>query len=160
MKVSSHKNSAPRQPLSIADIVARVRSCRSLPPPHKEARTPGRSITKRVGKTASLSTTSDVRRGTENQRRYWYGGKRQPAKIVLPGELDQLLQYAENGRYAERNRVLVLLSFKAGLRACEIAGLKREMVLGSDAAVSDQILLAKGITKGGRGRTIHMHAQL
>lgn len=55
---------------------------------------------------------------------------------------------------------MVLLSFKAGLRACEIAGLKWEMVVGSDASVSHQILLAQGITKGGRGRTIPMHGQL
>ena len=108
----------------------------------------------------SPSPTADVRRGTENQRRYWNGGKRQPAKTVLPAEVDLLLQYAENRRYAERNRVIVLLSFKAGMRACEISGLKWEMVLGSDSAVGDQILLAQGITKGGRGRTIPMHAQL
>jgi integrase/recombinase XerD len=55
---------------------------------------------------------------------------------------------------------MALLSFKAGLRACEISGLKWEMVLGSDGAVSEQILLAQGITKGGRGRTIPMHGQL
>src|SRR5689334_8170767 len=59
-------------------------------------------------------------RGTENQRRYWKGGKRQPAKTVLPAEVDLLLQFAEKRRYAERNRVIVLLSFKAGLRACDI----------------------------------------
>jgi integrase/recombinase XerD len=105
-------------------------------------------------------TPGDAKRGTENQRRYWKGGKRQPAKTVLPAEVDQLLQYAEKRRYAERNKVMVLLSFKAGLRACEIAGLKWEMVLGSDGAVGDQVLLAQGITKGGRGRTIPMHAQL
>jgi integrase/recombinase XerD len=99
-------------------------------------------------------------RGTENQRRYWKGGKRQPAKTVLPAEVDLLLQYAENRRHAERNGVIVLLSFKAGMRACEISGLKWEMVLGSDGAVGGQILLAQGITKGGRGRTIPMHAQL
>lgn len=99
-------------------------------------------------------------RGTENQRRYWNGGKRQPAKTVLPTEVDLLLQYAENRRYAERNRVIVLLSFKAGLRACEISGLRWKMVLVSDGSVGDQIVLAQGITKGGRGRTIPMHAQL
>jgi integrase/recombinase XerD len=74
--------------------------------------------------------------------------------------LDALLDFAKNRRYADRNRVMVLLSFKAGLRACEIAGLKWEMILGSDSAVGDQILLAQGITKGGRGRTIPMHGQL
>jgi integrase/recombinase XerD len=34
------------------------------------------------------------------------------------------------------------------------------MVLGSDGAVSKQIMLAQGITKGGRGRTVPMHGQL
>lgn len=55
---------------------------------------------------------------------------------------------------------MVLLSFKAGMRACEISGLKWEMVVGSNGGIADQILLAQGITKGGRGRTIPMHAQL
>jgi integrase len=154
------RNSTPDQLLSIADVVARVRSRRSLPPPCKEARAPEPSETKPRDRKVRRSVTSDVQRGTENQRRYWKGGKRQPAKTVLPAEVDLLVQYAESRRYAERNRVIVLLSFKAGMRACEISGLKWEMVLGSDGAVGDQISLAQGITKGGRGRTIPMHAQL
>ena len=159
MNRTSHENSSPDQLLSIADVVARVRSRRSLPPPRKETEAP-----EPAGQTNSMnvspSPSGDSLRGTENQRRYWKGGKRQPAKTVLPAEVDLLLQYAENRRYAERNRVIVLLSFKAGMRACEISGLKWEMVLGSDGGVGDQILLAQGITKGGRGRTIPMHAQL
>jgi integrase len=148
---SFHENSSPDQLLSIADIVARVGSHRLLTAP-KISGPPNRKV--------SPSSSGDALRGTENQRRYWKGGERQPAKTVLPAEVDRLLQYAENRRYAERNRVIVLLSFKAGLRACEISGLRWEMVLGSDSSVCDQILLAQGITKGGRGRTIPMHAQL
>lgn len=160
MNRSHQEDSIPDQLLSIADVVARVRSRRSLQPPHDQPPAAEPSIREvRSGK-VSISPTGEVVRGTENQRRYWQGGKRQPAKTVLPTELESLLQYVENGRYAERNKVMVLLSFKAGMRACEIAGLKWEMVLGSDTAVSDQILLAQGITKGGRGRTIPMHAQL
>lgn len=128
---------------------------------------PSRKETQKLGPDVSkdalqhaVSPAIKGERGTENQRRYWRGGKRQPAKTVLPAEVGLLLQYAEKRRYAERNRVMVLLSFKAGLRACEIAGLKWEMVLGSDGAVGDQIVLAQGITKGGRGRTIPMHYQL
>lgn len=153
------ENSSPDQPLSIADVLARVRSRRfgSLPRQETEGLDPGVSK-KALQKAVSPSLKGE--QGTENQRRYWKGGKRQPAKTVLPAELQSLLRYADNGRYAERNCVMVLLSFKAGLRACEIAGLKWEMVLGSDGAVSDQILLAQGITKGGRGRTIPMHLQL
>lgn len=156
---TSRENRSPEQ-LSIADIVACVRSCRSLPPPPKEPEATARSRTGLCNEEVGPPGTSEAGRGTENQRRYWQGGKRQPAKTVLPAEVDLLLQYAENRRYAERDRVIVLLSFKAGLRACEISGLRWEMVLGSDGAISDQILLAQGITKGGRGRTIPMHSQL
>ena len=55
---------------------------------------------------------------------------------------------------------MVLLSFKAGLRACEIAGLEWPMVLGSDGRVTDQITLARGIAKKGSGRLIPMHRKL
>jgi integrase/recombinase XerD len=127
-------------------------------PRREETQAPERGDDRLANVDASRS--GDTLRGTENQRRYWKGGKRQPAKTVLPAEVDLLLQYAEKRRYAERNRVIVLLSFKAGMRACEISGLKWEMVLGSDGGVGNQILLAQGITKGGRGRTIPMHAQL
>jgi integrase/recombinase XerD len=131
-----------------------------LPPPPEEPQAQERNVTDERNWQVAPSAESDTRLGTENQRRYWNGGKRQPAKVVLPAEVDLLVQYAEKRRYAERNRVMVLLSFKAGLRACEIAGLKWEMVLGSDGGVGDQILLAQGITKGGRRRTIPMHPQL
>lgn len=154
------ENRSPDQPLSVADILARVRSPRPLASSCKEHQAPAWNETKLGDSEDNRSPASDASRGTEIQRRYWTGGKRQPAKTVLPAELASLLHYAEGRRYAERNRVIVLLSFKAGLRACEIAGLKWEMVLGSDARVGDQILLAQGITKGGRGRTIPMHGQL
>jgi integrase/recombinase XerD len=131
-----------------------------LPPLRKEAQAPAPEIRGATDKEVTPPAPGVGLRGTENQRRYWRGGKRQPAKTVLPAEVDLLLQYAEKRRYAERNRVIVLLSFKAGLRACEISGLRWEMLLGSDGGVGDQILLAQGITKGGRGRTIPMHDQL
>lgn len=159
MNRSSRENNSPDRLLSIADIVARLRSRRSQTAPRKEPQEIGRRGNKEALQEA-VSIAEIGQRGTDNQRRYWKGGKRQPAKTVLPAEVDLLLQYAQKRRHAERNRVLVLLSFKAGLRACEISGLKWEMVLGSDGAVSEQILLAQGITKGGRGRTIPMHGQL
>jgi integrase/recombinase XerD len=143
----------------MADVVSRVRSRRLGHMPRKESQ----ELDARVSEDApqkAVSPSVKAERGTENQRRYWKGGKRQPAKTVLPAEVESLLQYAESRRYAERNKVMVLLSFKAGLRACEIAGLKWEMVLRSNGSISDQLLLAQGITKGGRGRSIPMHAQL
>ena len=47
----------------------------------------------------------------------------QPAKILGGGEVRRVLGVALRRRYPDRNRVIVLLSVKAGLRACEIARL-------------------------------------
>lgn len=71
-----------------------------------------------------------------------------------------LLAHIRNQRYPERARVIILLSFKAGLRACEIAGLEWTMVLGSDQRVTDQITIAKGIAKYGSGRLVPIHNEL
>ena len=49
--------------------------------------------------------------------------KSQPAKVLAPMDLRRLLATVAKGRYGVRNRVVVLLSVKAGLRACEIANL-------------------------------------
>ena len=50
------------------------------------------------------------------------------AKIISDAELRRLLGLIHRGRYAARDRVMVLLSVKAGLRACEIAGLTWAMI--------------------------------
>lgn len=154
------RNSVADQSFGLAGVVARVRSQISLLRQPENTQPPERSVKARSNRNVSPLAPASAARGTEGQRRYWKGGKRQPAKVVLPAELASVLQYAESRRYADRDRVMVLLSFKAGLRACEIAGLRWKMVLGSDAAVSVQIVLSQGITKGGRGRTIPMHCQL
>ena len=43
------------------------------------------------------------------------------AKIVSPATLRRMLAYARKTRQPKRDAVIVLLSVKAGLRACEIA---------------------------------------
>lgn len=43
------------------------------------------------------------------------------AKILSDQDIAQLLTYCRGQRHADRNRVMVLLSVKAGLRAGEIA---------------------------------------
>ena len=55
------------------------------------------------------------------------------AKILAPRDAADLLAFADCSRHPLRNRVIVLLSAKVGLRAGEIAGLTWDMVL--DAAV-------------------------
>ena len=50
------------------------------------------------------------------------------AKILSDANIDDLLLFAETTRQPARNKVMVLLSAKAGLRAGEIAHLTWEMV--------------------------------
>jgi integrase/recombinase XerD len=46
------------------------------------------------------------------------------AKIVSAATLQRIVAYAQRTRQPQRDAVIVLLSVKAGLRACEIAGLQ------------------------------------
>jgi len=55
---------------------------------------------------------------------------------------------------------MILLSFKAGLRACEMSGLDWSMVLASNGKISDQLAIAKTIAKRGSGRRIPLHRDL
>jgi integrase len=51
------------------------------------------------------------------------------AKILSPLDVADVLAFTDCTRHPIRNRVIVLLSAKAGLRAGEIAGLTWDMVL-------------------------------
>ena len=53
----------------------------------------------------------------------------QTSKILSLGALNDLLVFANCTRHPRRNRVIVLLAAKAGLRAVEIANLTWDMVL-------------------------------
>lgn len=65
------------------------------------------------------------------------------AKILSDKQISDLLFFAEMTRYPLRNRVIVLLSCKAGLRAGEIAKLTWDMVL--DANVPALYVLYPGL---------------
>lgn len=83
-----------------------------------------------------------------------------PAKVLARGDVRRLLARAANRRYAIRNKVIISLSFKAGLRACEIAGLEWRMILGVGGRVGSSILVADGIAKNGRSRRVPVHPEL
>src|SRR5262250_103849 len=86
---------------------------------------------------------------------------RKQAKVVSLRELKRLLDYTARGRYPERDRLLVLLSFKAGLRAKEIAGLRWSMVTDSNGQLADHLALPDRASKGRNGgRVIPMHRDL
>jgi integrase/recombinase XerD len=82
------------------------------------------------------------------------------AKILSEDDLQDLLVYAATTRNPIRNRVIVLLSAKAGLRAGEIANLTWDMVVGPNGAISTGIELRDAVAKKRSGRLIPMHPDL
>lgn len=82
------------------------------------------------------------------------------AKLVADRDIGRLLGRVSRHRYAARDRVIILLSHKAGLRAAEIAGLTWSMVLDAHGDVGNAIELADKIAKKRSGRTIPMHPTL
>jgi integrase/recombinase XerD len=83
------------------------------------------------------------------------------AKIVSDRQVRALLAEVEFHRYPRRDRVMVLLSVKAGLRAIEIAGLRWRMVTDAQGEIADVIALENTASKGrGGGRMIPLHPEL
>jgi integrase len=82
------------------------------------------------------------------------------AKTLSTDHIDDLLFFAERSRHPLRNRLIVLLSVKAGLRAAEIAKLTWDMALGPSGEVGVAIELQDKIAKKGGGRSIPLHAEL
>src|SRR5262245_49009869 len=83
-----------------------------------------------------------------------------PAKVVARGDVRRLAARAAERRHGLRNRAIIGLSFKAGLRACEIAGLEWRMVLDPGGKIASSIHVAGDIAKNGRGRRIPLHPEL
>lgn len=83
-----------------------------------------------------------------------------PAKVLAQSELRRLRARAGRGRFGLRNRAIVMLSFKAGLRACEIAGLDWSMVLTPSGRVGPSLTIAGRIAKNGRPRCVPVHPEL
>ena len=61
------------------------------------------------------------------------------AKVVTPPMLKRMLRHVSHSSFPARDRAMILLSVKAGLRACEIAGLDWSMVLDAQGRVSGTI---------------------
>ena len=70
------------------------------------------------------------------------------AKVLNQDELKRLLKIVRFTRHQDRNRLIVLFSFLAGLRACEIAMLKVSDVFSESGEVKDTIYLKSFQTKG------------
>ena len=82
------------------------------------------------------------------------------AKTLSKGQIEATLGYLAKTRYPVRNRVIFFLSFKAGLRAKEIASLTWSMVIDADGEIGQAIYLQNKASKGKSGRTIPINDDL
>ena len=82
------------------------------------------------------------------------------AKLLSDTMLKRALKFASHTRHPDRNQVILLLSAKAGLRACEIAGLTWGMATTARNRVNHTLEVRDSIAKRKRGRSIPMHPDL
>src|ERR1700687_2021170 len=82
------------------------------------------------------------------------------AKILSVSDVNDLLVFATCTRHPVRNRVIVLLAAKAGLRAGEIAKLTWDRVLEPTGDIGTVIELRDHAAKNGSGRLIPAHPDL
>jgi integrase len=82
------------------------------------------------------------------------------AKTLSTDHIDDLVFFAERSRHPLRNRLVVLLSVKAGLRAAEIAKLTWDMVLDPSGEVGTTLELQDRIAKKRGGRSVPLHGDL
>ena len=82
------------------------------------------------------------------------------AKLLNPAEFKRLTAVIDSKRHSVRNHAVVALSFYAGLRACEIAGLRVGDVYEANGTVRDSFYLRAEQTKGSEGGTVLVNKRL
>src|ERR687886_1445822 len=83
------------------------------------------------------------------------------AKIVSPTQERAILGYLATTRYPARDRVMFLLSMKAGLRAKAMASLTWAMVTDATGQVAEVLHVPNRASKGKTGgRTLPLHPDL
>ena len=82
------------------------------------------------------------------------------AKTITPTMLRQMLIAVRDHETFKRDRVMILLSIKSGLRACEIARLDWSMVLDARGRIGDTMAIYDIIAKKRSGRRIPLHPDL
>lgn len=87
-------------------------------------------------------------------------GLKRQAKILNKAQVDAALNLVASTRAPKRNRVILLLSVRAGLRAKEIANLTWEMISDAQGNVTGTLHLIDGAAKGNSGRIVPLSKDL
>jgi integrase len=78
-------------------------------------------------------------------------GLTKQAKVLSKRQVSLMVGHLDRTRYPIRNRVILLLSIKAGLRAKEIAQLTWAMVTDAEGNLASTISLRNSASKGKKG---------
>ena len=84
----------------------------------------------------------------------------QPAKVLRSNDVRRALELVANHRHGARNKTMIMLSVKAGLRAGEIAKLTWAMVTNGNGEIGEFIELPGAAAKYGSGRRLPMHEDI
>ena len=87
-------------------------------------------------------------------------GLTKQAKTLTGRQTAHLQAFLQQTRYPLRNRVILLLSVKAGLRAKEIAALTWDMLTDAEGNLGSAIHLRNEASKGRSGRVIPLNRDL
>ena len=83
------------------------------------------------------------------------------ARVLTDHEQKRILAVVSQTKHAARNRIAFILSYQAGMRVGEIAGLTIGDVFETDGTtVRSQIRLSSEITKGGHARVVFVSDRL
>jgi integrase/recombinase XerD len=82
------------------------------------------------------------------------------AKSLTATELEQVLQYIAEHTYAERNKLMLLLTVGAGMRVGEVAGLTIGDVRNADETVRSEVFLNAERVKHKHARTVFLNTRL
>jgi integrase/recombinase XerD len=82
------------------------------------------------------------------------------AKVLSKHQQSAMLSFIDTTRMPERNRVIFLLSVRAGLRAKEIACLTWGMITDAEGQIIDAIKLQNSASKGKSGGIVWMNKDL
>ena len=78
------------------------------------------------------------------------------ASVLNEKQYKSLLNATKMTRYADRNRMMVVLSHGVGLRACVIAAITVGDVLDSENNVRETVILAAHQTKGSKSHSLYL----
>jgi integrase len=82
------------------------------------------------------------------------------AKVLTKHQQNAILSYLKTTRHAQRNELIFMLSFRAGLRAKEIASLTWSMISDAEGNIGKCITLTNSASKGKSGGVIWLNDEL